>query len=107
MIPGRPILLIRKLLRADICASAGSRAPADVLVFDGDPSNGSLITWKRVYMPNAKQCEGTWFSWTPTSGQHDLVAAILPNSATSILPNDATLESPPALTQASLAVNVP
>ena len=60
-----------------------------------------------MYVPNTNQCEGSWFSWTPTSGQHNLVAAILPNNATTILPNNAALASAPPLTEASLAVNGP
>ena len=95
-------------LRSQICASGSSPDPVDVVVFDGDPSDGNVIAWKRIYVPNSNSCEGTWFSWTPTSGQHDLVAAILPNSAPPILPNNVLLTSETMpLTEARLAVNVP
>jgi hypothetical protein len=95
-------------LRADICTSVSSAAPADVLVFDGDPSEGNLIAWKRVYLPNPKQCEGTWFDWTPTEGRHDLAAAILQNGAPPILPDN--VQVPPEnliAAEASLRVAVP
>jgi len=69
---------------------------------------GNLIAWKRVYVPNPNRCAGAWFSWTPTHGQHDLVAAILTNGAPPIPPNNVKVSPPnPLLTETSLPVYVP
>jgi len=87
--------------RAQICASASSDAPVDLLVFDGDPSDGNLIAGKRFYVPNENRCEGTWFNWSPSGGQHKLVAAMLPKNPPLTPP-----ANPLPLTKASLAVEV-
>jgi hypothetical protein len=68
-------------LTSQICASSDSRDPVNLMVFDGNPSKGHVIAWKRLYVPNHKRCERARFSWTPTRGLHELTAIIAPNSA--------------------------
>ena len=80
-------------LRAQVCTSGSSRDPVDLVVFDNDPADGNVIDWKRMHVSNKGKCEGTWFSWTPTHGPHDLVATILPNAAPPKLPDNALLTS--------------
>lgn len=102
-LPGRPVLL-----RSQVCASSNnSRDPVDLVVFDGPPANGNVISWKRIYVPNRNKCEGTWFSWTPTRGQHNLVATILPNGVPAISPRNVRTLEAQGLTKARLHVSVP
>jgi hypothetical protein len=77
-------------LRAQVCSTANSRDPIDVVVFDGEPSSGKVIAWKRIYVPGNGQCESTWFKWTPTRGDHNLVATIGPAGLSS--PQHASLQ---------------
>jgi hypothetical protein len=94
-------------LRAQVCSTANSRNPVDVVVFDGEPSKGTVIAWKRIYVPGTGQCEGTWFNWTPTRGNHNLVATIEPTGAPSIIANNARLMTESSLKRASLQIHVP
>jgi len=100
---------VRVELTSQICTSSDSRDPVDLMVFDGNPSNGHVIAWKRIYVPNHNKCKRTRFSWRPTSGLHQLTAIINPNSAPSkpIVAANSRLTAPPPLTRASLEVNVP
>jgi hypothetical protein len=99
---------VRVNLSSQICTSSDSRNPVDLMVFDGNPSKGHVIAWKRIYVPNHNQCKRTRFSWRPTRGLHQLTAVINPNSAPSkpILGAKSRLTAPPPLTRASLKVNV-
>ena len=94
-------------LRAQVCSTANSRDSVDVIVFDGDPSGGKVIAWKRIYAPGKGQCDGTWFSWTPTRGDHNLVATIDPIAAPSIIASNALLMTNLPPNRASLQVHVP
>jgi hypothetical protein len=94
-------------LRAQECSRANWRDRVDVVVFDGEPSGGGVVAWKRIHVPDSGQCEGTWFNWTPTRGNHNLVAAIEPTGAPSIIPNKARLITEPSLERASLQIYVP
>jgi hypothetical protein len=94
-------------LRAQVCSTANSRDPVDVVVFDGEPSKGTVIAWKRIYVPGTGQCKGTWFNWTPTRGNHNLMATIEPTGAPSIIANNARLMAESSLGRASLQIHVP
>jgi hypothetical protein len=94
-------------LRAEVCTSGNSRDPVDVIVFDGDPAGGNVIAWKRIYVPSPASCEGTWFGWTPTRGQHHLVATIPSKNEPLSLANNRLLSATPHLQKAFLDVNVP
>ena len=96
-------------LASQICASSESREPVDLMVFDGNPSKGHVIAWKRIYVPNHNKCKRARLSWTPTRGLHQLTAIIAPNSppSTPNLQANSRLTATPPLTQASLEVNVP
>jgi hypothetical protein len=96
-------------LTSQICASSDSREPVDLMVFDGNPSKGHVIAWKRIYVPNHNKCKRTRFSWTPTRGLHQLTAIMAPNSAppTPTLRANSRLTAATPLTHASLDINVP
>ena len=99
---------IRVKLTSQICTSSDSRKPVDLMVFDGNPSQGHVIAWKRIYVPNHSKCKRTRFSWQPTRGLHQLTAIINPNSAPAKpkLGANPRLTAPPPLTRASLKVFV-
>jgi hypothetical protein len=94
-------------LRAQVCSTANSGHPVDVVVFDGEPSGGRVVAWKRIYVPGRGQCKGTWFNWTPTRGDHNLVATIDPTGAPSIIANNARLMTGSSPRRASLQIQVP
>jgi hypothetical protein len=94
-------------LRAQVCSTANSRDPVDVVVFDGEPSKGTVIAWKRIYVSSNGRCESTWFNWTPIRGDHNLVATIEPTGAPSVNANNARLMTGSSLKRASLQVHVP
>jgi hypothetical protein len=67
-------------LRAQVCASRSSSDLTDLLVFDGPPANGQVLAWKRLFVPDARRCDATWFDWVPsTPGQHTLTAEVIEN----------------------------
>jgi len=94
-------------LRAQICSAENSRDPVDLVVFDGEPSDGKVITWKKIYAPGKGQCKGAWFNWTATRGDHNLVATIEPLTTSSIIPQNADLMTQSSPKRASLHVYVP
>ena len=94
-------------LRAEVCARSNSRNPVELVVFDGDPADGNVISWNRIYIPNKNKCEAAWFNWLPTKGLHNLTATILRNQASPTLPNGSRLKTTWPLKQAILEVTVP
>ena len=94
-------------LRAQVCSTANTRDQVDVVVFDGDPSDGKVIAWKRIYAPGSGQCKGTWFQWRPTRGDHNLVATVEPVETASIVPNNASLMAESSPRRASFQIHVP
>ena len=95
-------------LRAQICSAANSRDPVDLVVFDGEPSAGKVIAWKKVFAPGKGQCKGAWFDWAATRGAHNLVATIDPTAASSsIITQNAASLTASSPKRASLHVYVP
>ena len=94
-------------LRAQVCATTDSRDPVDVVLFDGEPSGGKVISWKRIHVPGNGQCESAWFDWTATRGNHNLVAAIDPTGEPATMPNNAGATTESSLNRASLQAHVP
>jgi hypothetical protein len=56
-------------LRAQVCSRANWRNRVDAVVFDGEPSGGRVVAWKRIHVPDSGQCESTWFNWARTRGK--------------------------------------
>jgi hypothetical protein len=94
-------------LRAQVCSTAYARDPVEVVVFDGEPSKGAVVAWKRIYVSSNGRCESTWFNWTPTRGDHNLVATIAAPGAPSIIANNERLMTESSLGRASLRIHVP
>jgi hypothetical protein len=95
-------------LRSEVCVDGYTRDPVEIVVFDRTQKEADrVIAWKRLYVSGKGRCGDIWFSWLPRSGEHNLVATILPTGPAPMLPLSARLSKPQLLPQALLKVNIP